>query len=77
MHISLEQIEDKQNMEYMENIALWQVYLITSTFIGILVIGRTKNASITEKFIWILSVLIFNIFAILAFFIWRKSAKKA
>lgn len=51
----------------------WELYLILSTAMGIYIVGRTKNISIQTKFIWIVAVLIFNIFAILAFFIWKKN----
>ena len=50
----------------------WELCLILSTAMGIFIIVRTKNITIRAKFIWIVAVLIFNIFAILAFLIWKK-----
>jgi regulatory protein YycI of two-component signal transduction system YycFG len=32
--------------------------------------------SMKERIIWIFSILIFNIFAILAFFIWKKNKQE-
>lgn len=54
----------------------WEIYLIISTLVGVFFISRTKNISTLEKFLWKFALLIFNFLVIIAFFIWRKSAKK-
>lgn len=57
---------------------VWKIelFVLLSIMIGIIIVARAKNLSINEKFIWIISILIFNIFAILAFLIWNKNRRK-
>jgi hypothetical protein len=60
----------------MFNIGLKELWFILPIVVGTIIVLKTKNISVKEKFIWILSVLIFNILAIIAFFIWKKPLNK-
>lgn len=54
----------------------WELYLILSSTLGIFFVARAKNVSLQEKTIWIVSILIFNIIAILTFLIWNKKRQQ-
>lgn len=53
-----------------------ELFLLLSITIGIIIVVRAKNLSMNERIIWIISILIFNIFAVLAFLIWKKYKQK-
>jgi hypothetical protein len=57
---------------------IWKIelFFLLSITIGIIIVVRAKNLSMKERIIWIFSILIFNIFAILAFFIWKKNKQE-
>ena len=57
---------------------IWKIelFFLLSITIGITIVVREKNLSMNERVIWIFSILIFNIFAILAFSIWKKINRK-
>lgn len=57
-------------------IGLWQVILLLIAVLGIIIVIKTKNLPSTVKVIWIILIVFFNIFAILAFFIWKRMTRK-
>lgn len=54
----------------------WELCILVIAVTGVIIVAKAKSLSVKEKFIWIMSILIFNIFAIIIFFIWKKTANK-
>ncbi|PCH69151.1 MAG: hypothetical protein COC06_08060 [Bacteroidales bacterium] len=58
------------------SIGLWQVSLLLIAVLGIIIVVKTNNLPLRVKVIWIILILLFNIFAILIFFIWKRLEQK-
>ncbi|MDR1897369.1 MAG: PLDc N-terminal domain-containing protein [Prevotellaceae bacterium] len=59
----------------MKSLAIVEIIFVLIMVIGIVIIYRDKELNRTQKLLWTVAILIFNILALICFFVW-KSAKK-
>jgi hypothetical protein len=57
-------------------LAITEISILLIALIGIFVIIKDKTISNSAKVIWIFSILIFNIIALIVFLFWKKITPK-